>query len=352
MIRTLALALCLALLLPAGPGRAQEYDMNIVTGGASGTYIQIGKDIAAIAAECGVTLKVNESAGSIENVMAVRDRPRTQLGIAQSDVLEYVRTFQSEDPVLARAAKGIRIVFPLYDEEIHVLAKKEITDLQGLNGKKVSTGVEGSGNSLTASLLLDLLKVQPAERVKLNPADSLAALLKGDIDAFFYVVGAPAALFAKGDIDGQRFHLLPLKESVLQELYTPTKIAAGTYPFQQDPVDVVAVKAVLLTYDWTPKRNAYQASACRTVADFSYLILSRLDQLREKGHPKWKAVDLTALPPGWTVSSCVLDGIAPGYSFSCHKPDGTVVAEGAKPAAQTPEANQIYVQRVCARIGC
>jgi TRAP-type uncharacterized transport system substrate-binding protein len=333
MIRTLALALCLALLLPAGPGRAQEYDMNIVTGGASGTYIQIGKDIAAIAAECGVTLKVNESAGSIENVMAVRDRPRTQLGIAQSDVLEYVRTFQSEDPVLARAAKGIRIVFPLYDEEIHVLAKKEITDLQGLNGKKVSTGVEGSGNSLTASLLLDLLKVQPAERVKLNPADSLAALLKGDID-------------------GQRFHLLPLKESVLQELYTPTKIAAGTYPFQQDPVDVVAVKAVLLTYDWIPKRNAYQASACRTVADFSYLILSRLDQLREKGHPKWKAVDLTALPPGWTVSSCVLDGIAPGYSFSCHKPDGTVVAEGAKPAAQTPEANQIYVQRVCARIGC
>src|SRR4051794_14657597 len=126
MIRTLALALCLALLLPAGPGRAQEYDMNIMTGGASGTYIQIGKDIAAIAAECGVTLKVNESAGSIENVMAVRDRPRTQLGIAQSDVLEYVRTFQSEDPVLARAAKGIRIVFPLYDEEIHVLAKKEI----------------------------------------------------------------------------------------------------------------------------------------------------------------------------------------------------------------------------------
>ena len=46
--------------------------MNIVTGGASGTYIQIGKDIAAIAAECGVTLRVNESAGSIENVMRRR----------------------------------------------------------------------------------------------------------------------------------------------------------------------------------------------------------------------------------------------------------------------------------------
>jgi len=352
MIRTLAFGFCLALLLPAEIGRAQEYDMNIVTGGASGTYIQIGKDIAGIGAECGLKMNVQESAGSIENVLAVRDRPRTQLGIAQSDVLEYVRTFQSEDPVLARAAKGIRIVFPLYDEEIHVLAKREIADLQGLNGKKVSTGVEGSGNSLTASLLLDLLKVKPAERVKLNPADSLAALLKGDIDAFFYVVGAPAALFSKGEIDPQGFHLLPLKEPVLQELYTPTRINGGTYPFQQDPVDVVAVKAVLLTYDWVPKRNAYQASACRTVADFSYLILSRLDELRQKGHPKWKGVDLTALPAGWTVSSCVLDGLAPSYAFNCRKPDGTVVAEGAKPAAQAPEANQIFVQRVCARIGC
>ena len=134
--------------------------------------------------------------------------------------------------------------------------------------------------------------------------------------------------------------------------HTPTQIAAGTYPFQQEPVDVVAVKAVLLTFGWVPNRNPYQASACKTVADFSYLILSRLSKLRETGHPKWKAVDLTALPPGWTVSSCVLDGLSPSFSFSCHKPDGTVVAEGPTQTAQAPEANEIYVKRVCARIGC
>jgi len=114
---------------------------------------------------------------------------------------------------------------------------------------------------------------------------------------------------------------------------------------------VVAVKAVLVTYDFVARRNAYQAAACRTVADFSYLILSRLDQLRKTGHPKWKSVDLTALPPGWTVSDCVLDGIAPSFAFSCHKPDGTVVQETAVPP-NAPKANQIYVQRVCARIGC
>jgi uncharacterized protein len=350
-MRSLTLALLLAVLLCVQPAAAQDYKTSIVTGGASGTYIQIGRDISKIADACGRTLDVQESAGSIENILAVRDRPLTQLGIAQSDVLEYVRTFQSDDPVLARAAQGIRIVFPLYDEEIHILAKRDIPNLAGLAGKRVSTGVEGSGNSLTASLLLDLAQVEPAERVKLSPKDSLAALLAGEIDAFFYVVGAPAAIFTETQIDPQQFHLLPLTEAVLKALYTPARLEPGTYAFQQEPVDLVAVKAVLLTYDFQPRRNAYQAAACKTVAEFSHLILSRLEELRQTGHPKWKSVDLTALPPGWTVSDCVLEGIAPGYSFSCRKPDGTVAQEGT-PAGEGPEANQIFVQRVCARIGC
>jgi TRAP transporter TAXI family solute receptor len=351
MKRALLTALLCAILLPARSAPAQDYQTSIVTGGASGTYIQIGRDIAKIAGDCGRTLNVQESAGSLENILAVRDRPLTQLGIAQSDVLEYVRTFQSDDPVLARAAKGVRIMFPLYDEEIHVLARRDIADLAGLAGKRVSTGVEGSGNSLTASLLLDLAKVEPAERVKLSPKDSLAALLAGDIDAFFYVVGAPAALFKEAQIDPQRFHLLPLKDAVLQELYTPTQIEANTYGFQPDPVDVVAVKAVLVTYNFVPSRNPYQASACKTVAEFSHLILSRLDELKQSGHPKWKQVDLTAIPPGWTVADCVLEGLAPGYAFSCRRPDGTVAEEGTAPSS-APPANQLYVQRVCARIGC
>ena len=351
MMRAVKLALLFALLLAIRPAAAQDWQTNIVTGGASGTYIQIGRDIAKIGADCGRALQVQESAGSLENILAVRDRPLTQLGIAQSDVLEYVRTFQSDDPVLARAAKGVRIVFPLYDEEIHVLARKDIADLAGLAGKKVSTGVEGSGNSLTASLLLDLAKVEPAERVKLSPKDSLAALLAGEIDAMFYVVCAPAALFKDAQIDPQQYHLLPLKDAVLQQLYTPARIASGTYSFQQETVDVVAVKAVLITFNFVPQRNPYQAASCRTVADISHLILSRLDQLKESGHPKWKSVDLTALPPGWTVSDCVLEGIAPGYAFTCRRPDGTVEDEGAI-AATAPEANRVFVQRVCAKIGC
>lgn len=333
------------------PGAAQEVEASIVTGGPAGTYIRIGRDLAALGAACGLELDVRESSGSIENMDAVRDRPATQLGIVQSDVLEYFRTYAADDPALRRAAEGVRIAFPLYDEEVHLLARREIGGLAGLAGRRVATGTEGSGTRLTADLMLDLAQVEPGERVPLGPEDGLEALLAGEVDALFYVVGAPADLFRSERIDPERFHLVPMTEPVLRAVYTPAEVAAGVYPFVREPVPVVAVKAVLVTYDYRPERNSYQAGSCAMVAGLSHLILTRLDELRAKGHPKWKAVDVRDLPPGWEVSACVLEGLAPDYAFACRRPDGTVVQEGPAAGGQS-SANQLFLQRVCARIGC
>ena len=91
---------------------------------------------------------MRESAGSIENMNAVRDRRATQLGIVQSDVLEYFTTFAGDDPALRRAAQGIRIAFPLYDEEVHVLARREIGSLADLAGQAGGDGRrKGAGRS-------------------------------------------------------------------------------------------------------------------------------------------------------------------------------------------------------------
>ena len=53
---------------------------------------------------------------------AVYQKPGVQLGIVQSDVLAFVARVQS-DPVLKRIAKKTKMVFPLYNEEIHMLAR-------------------------------------------------------------------------------------------------------------------------------------------------------------------------------------------------------------------------------------
>lgn len=337
-----AFALFLALMASPTGVWAQEFEKNILTGGPTGTYIKIGQDIATLMEGCGQTLNVRESAGSLENFLGVRNRRATQFGIVQSDVLEYLQTYSAEDPDIQRAVAGVRIAFPLYNEEVHILAARDIATTSELADKRVAVGVEDSGTFLTASLILDLIGIEPAQRLTIGPDEALARLQAGDIDAFFYVAGAPTTLFASDAIDPQRFHLLSIDDPVLRSVYTPTDIPSDTYPFQAEAVDVVAVKAVLMTYDYTPARNAYHAQSCAAVADVSNLILTQFDTLKENGHPKWQKVDLNDIPPGWDIGTCVNAGISTGYRPTCAG-EGTVEITGP---------NSIYRQRICERIGC
>lgn len=353
--RWLGAALGAMLAFATGPAAAQqEFGKAVMTGGATGTYIQIGRDLAGLMAQCGQTLDVIESAGSLENFMAVRTRRNTQFGIVQNDVLEYLKTYSANDPDVARAIYGVRIAFPLYDEEVHLLGTSDIDSLADLAGKRVAIGVENSGTFLTASLVLDLTGAQPAERRQIAPADALPALKAGDIDAFFYVAGAPTALFAEGEIDGEKFHLVPIADETLQSVYDVATIPANTYPFQPEAVNGIAVKALLMTFDYNPRGNSYQTQSCRTVSDLSNLMLTRLPQLQESGHPKWKNVDLQDIPPGWDIGNCVNLGLQPDYQLQCTAPLASPAAAPA-PAPDQPaesEANRAYRQYICATLGC
>ena len=342
-LRVSALAALAAVSVPA-TAQSQDFERNILTGAPTGTYIQFGRDIAEIAESCGLTLGVDESAGSLENFLGVRKRRNTQFGIVQSDVLEYLRTYAADDPDIARAIAGVRIAFPLYNEEVHLLAGSGIESLADLEGRRVAVDVEDSGTFLTATLALDLVGVD-AERVTIPPGEALEQLKAGEIDALFYVAGAPAALFETSEIDGEAFHLVEMTDEVLRAVYQPATIPADTYPFQDEAVDAIAVKAVLMTYDYDPSRNAYHRESCRAVSDISHLILTRFPTLQEEGHPKWSQVDLNDIPPGWNIGNCVNAGLDPGYTMAC---DGDV------PGAAMPEstANTIYRERICEMIGC
>lgn len=295
----------------------QEFPKNIMTGGAKGTYIQIGRDLAKISTECGFSLAVNESAGSLENLVSVKKRRHTQFGIVQNDVLSYVRAYANNDPDLQASLQGVRIMYPLYNEEVQVLASRKITRLSDLAGKKVAIGKTDSGTFLTATLILDILRINNAERIAVGSSQALPMLLNGELDAVFYVAGAPTKLFSDTAIDGAKFHLVDILEPELLATYTATEIAGGTYPFQPEPASVIAVKAVLMTYNYNSSKNNYHRKSCKAVSDLSSAILTNLERLREIGHPKWRDIDLSQLPPDWKVGDCVKVGMAAGYKLSC-----------------------------------
>src|SRR4026208_574110 len=126
--------MALLMLLVAASLCAAAEDMGIITGADKGTYYQFGLDLQKLTKPAGVNLTVHTSQGSIEHIFAVYQRPGVQMGIVQSDVLAFVARVQS-DPVLSRIAKKARMVFPLYNEEVHRLARRGISPLAALVGR-------------------------------------------------------------------------------------------------------------------------------------------------------------------------------------------------------------------------
>jgi TRAP transporter TAXI family solute receptor len=289
-MKVLVSAIMLALSASAAP------HMGIVTGNVTGTYIKIGEDIKKIVEPSGIALQVLESAGSIQNVFDVRKKRGVQLGIVQSDVLEYIRDISDDHELKAIAAK-LAAVYPLYKEEVHVLGDLSLKTLQDLEGKRVAIGPERSGTYLTAKTIFFQTGVKPSQEVFLGGKPALEALRKGEIDAMFYVAGAPATLFSENTTVDDKFQLIGLDDKALDS-YLTTVIPGGTYKWQETDVRTVAVKAVLITF-------SYAGEQCQNVAKVAKIIRENKDWLDANGHPKWREVNLDERLPKWPQYECV-----------------------------------------------
>ena len=272
-------------------------EMGLITGGEKGTYYQFGLDLQKLVKTAGVNLTVHNSKGSIENIFAVYQRPGVQMGIVQSDVLAFVARVQS-DPVLTRIAKKTRMVFPLYNEEVHVLGKRGIRDFDDLGGKRVAIGRDGSGTYLTARLLFKLSEVNPSEMVPIDTGEALAELKAGRVDAMFYVAGYPVKLLKEDVAEKDGLELIPITNKSITEFYPRAEIPANVYEWQRTPVSSVAVKAVLVSFDFRRKD-------CDNVGRFAQTISRQMSWLLQNGHPKWKVVDLNYPLKGCEQYDCV-----------------------------------------------
>ena len=278
-------------------GMSFGVDMGMMTGGPKGTYYQFGLNLQELVKSKGIRLKVNNSTGSIENLYAVYKRPYTQMGIVQSDVLAFVSRLQS-DPILKRIANKTKMVFPLYNEEIHLLGRQDLADFDALEGKRVAIGKEGSGTYLTAKLLFEVSDVKPATMVSISTDEALAKLKGGDIDAMFYVAGIPVKLFEADVTAEDGLALIPIMNKSIVEFYPTAEIPAQTYNWQQQAVNTVAVKAVLVSFN-------FRRANCEYVGQFAQILKENMDWLRENGHPKWNFVDLEFPLKGWEQYDCV-----------------------------------------------
>ena len=182
--RYLAAAATMAILLGAGvfiwvslPPRT----MVMATGAEGGANYELGIRYQEALAKEGVKLVLQPTTGSLENLRRLRDpRSGISVGFIQGGI-----TTRKESPELESLGT-------IFYEPLWLLRRAEIGEgAQGLRGRRLSIGPEGSGGRALALQILSKTKLDSIVGEVSGFAPQVAAqkLIAGEIDAAFIVTG-------------------------------------------------------------------------------------------------------------------------------------------------------------------
>jgi len=280
--------------------RAQLNDntVTIMAGSAEGTDLTIVQDIAAVL-DNGEHLRVVPMVGKgpSQNLKDVLFMRGVDMGITQANVLKHFAKTGELGPNLE---KRVAYIAKLFNEEMHVLARAEVSDIRALDGKTVNMGPEGNGAEITARAVFSALGITVRE-AHLDQADAVAKLKAGDIDAMVVVAGKPAPILAHIDASsGLKFLSVPYAKG-LEDNYYPATLTQADYPQligDGTRVDTVAVCAVLVSFNWDK-----DSPRTRKLDRFVNGFFSNFDAfLAPPRHPKWQQVNFAATLEGWQRS--------------------------------------------------
>ncbi|KLK94182.1 hypothetical protein AA309_06675 [Microvirga vignae] len=273
--------------------RVNAGTVGVISGGADGTYIRIAADLANVLDGEDLRVLPMIGRGSLQNLRDIMFLRGVDIGIVQMDAREQLKAENLQD----NAARRLRFITRLYNEEVHIIASRDITDIRQLDGRKVNIDKAGSGTNLTSRLIFEKLGIKP-DVTTFDQASSYAKLKSGEIQAAVYVAGRPVRAIAEFQTDG-RFHLISIPfEGEIAESYFPARLTSEDYPQLVDrnqPAETLAVGSLLAVFNWPENSDRYSR-----VKRFVNAFFSRFDEFLQPGrHPKWKEVNLAADVPGW-----------------------------------------------------
>ena len=239
--------------------------VELETAGTAGISVRIGEELANLIDD-GATRRLVPVVGksALQNLLDLKYLRGIDLAILPIDVIDYAR----EQKLISTVDPGAYYVTKLYNEEFHLLARRDIKTVADLANLKVNIGPHGSGTAITAARLFDQLKV-PVTMTNEPQEVALEALGKGEIAAVALLAGKPAPLVQGLKNAGLHLVEIPFSQAA-SELYVPTRLAAADYPElvqQGRPVKTIAVGSVLAVADLRqlPERSPQRRQFCRDV---------------------------------------------------------------------------------------
>ncbi|MBL8658169.1 MAG: hypothetical protein JNM75_00270 [Rhodospirillales bacterium] len=283
----------------AAPGDARggsdaATSVGILSAGANSTDVRVVADMAEVLDNPRLRIVPIIGHGGIRNVEDLLNLPVADVAIVQSDVLTALGEDQSRQGVMDKLV----YIAKLFNEEVHVLARKEIGSLADLANRTVAVGPADGGSSVTAGVLFSALSI-PIRPVFEAPAAAMAKLQAGEIDAIVYVAGKPAPLMSEpgnATAGGQGLHFLkiPVNERLLAA-YVPSALGHGDYPdliASGETVETISVPMVMVAAAGRAAQGGYLNA-------FVDAFFGNFAQLQEpQRNPKWREVNLAATVPG------------------------------------------------------
>jgi len=284
----------------------------LVTEAPTSTSFRFGLDVVRVGRNIGLDMELQQSDGGIDTIERLRGSATPAVGVVPSDMPGIMS--QSPDAEMNRLAEHLHLLFPLYLEEVHLLARKDIQRIEDLNGKRVIVGVQGSRTWLTAQHLLQKLKVQPGVVINaVSPLKAIVAVLRGTADAMFYVGDKPALPFMRmrnllGDDRYasllQDINFVPLHPEQVGQEYLASTLGPQDYTWVKTPVPTLAVQMVLASFDASQPAARPDDRYCGQLVNLTQAVRDNFDALQHSGHSKWQEVDLDNRLAAWKYHSC------------------------------------------------
>ena len=237
---------------------SEQHFITIGTGGVTGVYYPSGgatcKIVNMSRAEHGVRCSVETTLGSIANIGKIHSG-EIDFGYVQSDWQHhaYLGTSAFEN---AGPFDELRSIFSLHAEVATIVVREDspYREFDDLKEARINIGSKGSGSAASWNALISRLGWTQADQQdlqELKTSELSEALCSGRIDAYFELIGHPAALIeetqARCDI-----RLIGIEGKAIDALvaeapyYMPTEIPAELYGLAQ-PVESFGVVATFVT---------------------------------------------------------------------------------------------------------
>jgi TRAP-type uncharacterized transport system substrate-binding protein len=274
-----------------------ENTVGIVSGSPStdDTYLQVANDLASVLNDSDrLRILPIVGVGGHQNIRDVRYLKGVDIGLTQLSVLNSYRSFNQ---LMGKYDDKIVLIAKLFNEEVHLIAARDITTIEQLNGRKVNIDDVRSGTSQAMRDVFKRLGIK-VEEVNVPQRQAFEMLKTGEIAATAYVSGKSAKLIS--DMKFERgIHFLPITySSEIRAEYLPSDLTHEDYPDLipvGQTIQTIADEVVLIGYNWPKGSDRY-----RRVQKFVEAFFPRIEDLRKpQFHPKWREVNLAVNINGW-----------------------------------------------------